>query len=86
MDEKKAKYINNKTFPKHLDFVVSNDSWDIQYIIELNWQEHKTDKKIIESDAIKEDICKQLRIPLIRIPNAPVYDYSVVDILFEDYC
>lgn len=74
------RYINNKTFPKHLDFVISDDFWNIKFIIELDWENHKLDPETIKSDKIKNDICKQLGVTIIRFPNSPVYNYDIIDI------
>jgi len=54
------------------DFVIyqkmKND--DIpRLVIELDGDEHKTDENVIEKDKMKEKICKDNNIRLIRIPN-----------------
>jgi very-short-patch-repair endonuclease len=38
-------------------------------VIELDGAEHITDQKVKNRDAIKEKLCKEMNLDLIRIPN-----------------
>lgn len=85
LSEKQKRYINHKTFPKHLDFVIIDDNGNIKCVIELDGDNHKEDKMTILSDKMKREICIQLGIELINIPNAKKYDYTIIDAKISDY-
>lgn len=60
--------IFNKINRKHIDFLITDNFWNILILIELDWYSHNY-KKTIESDKIKEKLFSTLGIPFLRFKN-----------------
>lgn len=54
---------------KHIDYVLTDCKWKILCLIELDWENHKKDKKTIKNDEFKNNFFKVVNLPLFRIRN-----------------
>lgn len=69
--------IFNKINRKHIDFLISDENWNILILIELDWYSHNY-KKTIESDNLKNSLFSTLQIPLLRFENWYEHDLEQI--------
>lgn len=74
-DNKKYLY---KILSKHFDFIITNKVWRPILIIELDDRYHKG-RKYYKADELKNEICKNVWIPLIRYMASNNYSFANLD-------
>jgi len=64
---------------KHIDFLISDNKWNIKLLIELDWYSHNYKKTQI-SDEFKNELFNNLKIPLVRFKNHANFDFRKIDL------
>lgn len=54
----------------HFDFVIMNKDYMPEFAVEFDGLQHKYDAKSIYNDELKNNICRKLNFPLLRITSA----------------
>ncbi len=68
----------NKINRKHVDFILSDDFWNIKLIIELDWYSHNN-YQVRKNDEMKNELFQILKIPFIRYKvKMGKYDFSQI--------
>lgn len=57
----------NYAFKAHFDFVIQPEDEEVAFIIEFDEKYHSKSKKAFRNDKLKNEICKQLELPYIRV-------------------
>lgn len=78
-DENEDKDAFFKIGYKHLDFIITDYRWNIKVWIELDWKEHKTDKRKIKNDIFKEKLFKEIGIKIVRFQNYKFSNFHKLD-------
>lgn len=71
--------IFNKVSRKHIDFLITDYNSRILFLIELDWEVHKYDKKSKENDKFKDDLFNKLWLKLFRFRVNNNYNFSVLN-------
>lgn len=64
----------------HLDFLVTCDNMPV-FAVEFDGAHHFADERTIENDAIKNRLCKQAGLPLLRITSTEIEEYDRITLL-----
>lgn len=64
----------------HLDFLVTRDNMPV-FAVEFDGAHHFIDDRTIENDVIKNRLCKEAGLPLLRITSTEVEEYDKLTLL-----
>jgi hypothetical protein len=64
----------------HLDFLVTRDNMPV-FAVEFDGAHHFADERTIENDVIKNRLCKQAELPLLRITSSEIEEYDKITLL-----
>jgi len=64
----------------HIDFLVTLNNMPV-FAVEFDGAHHFVDKQTIENDVIKNKLCKQAGLPLLRITSTEIEQYDQLTIL-----
>jgi hypothetical protein len=68
----------NKISRKHIDFIITDINWQVKCLIELDDYTHKYNRKTIENDEFKDEIFKELWIPLLRFKIWETWNFNII--------
>jgi len=64
----------------HLDFLVTSDNVPV-FAVEFDGTSHFADERTIENDVIKNKLCKQASLPLLRITSSEIKERDRITLL-----
>lgn len=64
----------------HLDFLVTRDNMPV-FAVEFDGAHHFADDRTIENDVIKNRLCKQAGLPLLRVTSSEIEEHDKVTLL-----
>lgn len=67
----------NKISRKHIDFVITDENWEIKCLIELDDRSHQK-KRVKINDEFKNDIFEKINVPIIRYKVWEYWNYNMI--------
>ena len=64
----------------HLDFLVTRDNMPV-FAVEFDGAHHFLDEQTIENDVIKNRLCKQAGLPLLRVTSSEIEEHDRITLL-----